>query len=447
MKKYVLSLIVFFLFLSLVNAEVPVGVSATKIVIDGSVDINEEGVQEGVYEFIDGLPGTRETGGPYDGLWDGIKIGPLEYTLTFWNVGEEGGTSGMLFWKKDYGDAVLTVRYVPTNTGVVYKFDGYLDKDTKSFPLFKTNHPSDYPEFDAITYHLRFSGGPQGTFTEKVPAVNSLGKLLTGEVINGGTIVLRFPQFEVDKTSKYSRYSNPIFVNKLGDETIVIPGNPFFGWTIEKESCVDSGARFSSISKEVEIFPHSDPDDISSAKPHSVLCVNDHVLTGEESSAIITFADLSTVMMKEESEIVIASPQKEKTRLEVLGGRIKMNVKKLFTGESIEVKSNLATVGIKGTTFILDVSDSKNILQVIEGTVEFTSLVSDKKDLVEASETVFADSNGLSQKTTFDVDAESENWPEVQDFDGKSNSIILPMIIIILLVITAWFYFTKKKKK
>ncbi len=442
MKRFISLIIVLLFCQSTVNAEVPLGVSATKIIIDGSVDNN----QEGGYELINGLPGTRETGEPYDGLWDGIKIGSIEYTLSFWNVGEEGGTSGMLFWKKDYSDAALTIRYIPSSTGSKYKFNGYMDKEKKSFPTFKISQPGNYPEFDTITYHLKFSGGPYGTFEEKGPTINSLGKPLTGEVINGGTILLRFPTSEPDQTSKYSRYSNPILVNKIGDETIVIPGNPFFGWVVQEEACVDSGARFSSISKVVDIFPHSNPDNMRSATMHSILCVNDHVLTGEESSAIVTLADLSTITLKEESEIVIESPPKEKSRLEVLGGRLKMNIKKVLAGEDIEVKSNLATIGIKGTTFILDIDETHSTLEVLEGTVEFTSTATGKKELVTDSETVTADSAGLSQKTTFDAEAETKNWPEIKSEKNNPAPILL-LIIVLLIAAGAGFYFVKKKKR
>ncbi|MFH1664330.1 MAG: FecR family protein [archaeon] len=416
MKRFIAIFIIFLFGLSIISAEeIPIGVSATKIVIDGSIDIGDKGG----YEFMDGLPGFRATGEPYDGKWDGINMDSIEYTLTFWNVGEMGGTSGMLFWKKNYADAVLTIRYNPSNTGVIYKFDGYLDKKTKSFPFYKIETPKNPPEFRELVYRLKFSGGPSGTFTEKEPVANTLGKALIGQVHSGVAVTLKFPTME---NTGDSHYSNHHLVNELNDETLSVPGNPFFGWVIEEEACVDSGARFSAVSKEVDIFPDSNPDNLRSANPHSVLCVHDHIMTGEESSAIITFPDLSTIMMKEESEIVIASPPKEKTRLEVLGGTLKMNIKKVLAGEQIEVKSNLATCGIKGTTFIFEVKDDKSTLKVIEGTVEFTSEKDGTSEIVTTGEEVIATTTSLDEKTTFDVKKEEKSWSDIEKLEEKETS-------------------------
>lgn len=215
---------------------------------------------------------------------------------------------------------------------------------------------------------------------------------------------------------------------------------------IVEEPCVDSGARFSSISKVIDIFPDSNPDNLRSGNPHSVLCVNDHVLTGEESSAIITFADSSVIIMKAESEIVIGAPPREKGRLEILKGRLLMNIKKVIAGEPIEVKTNLVTMGIKGTTFALDVTETATTLKVIEGTVEFTSDITGEKELVSGAEAISATSAGLKEKTTFDIEAEKDNWQEAENFERKSGSILLPTIIVLLIIAGVGLFFVKKKK-
>lgn len=215
---------------------------------------------------------------------------------------------------------------------------------------------------------------------------------------------------------------------------------------IIEEPCVDSGAKFSDISKEVEIFPESNPENIRSAKLHSVLCVNDHIITGEESYAWITFPDLSSIIMKEEAEIIILAlpKQEEKTVLGQLKGRILMNIKKVIAGESIEVKSNLATIGIKGTTFVSEVSDQGHILKVMEGAVEMTSAINGQKEMVNAGEKASATPSGLSEISAFDVEEESHDWPEIEK-KGNSGSMLVPIIIVLALVAAGGFLLMKKK--
>jgi len=77
----------------------------------------------------------------------------------------------------------------------------------------------------------------------------------------------------------------------------------------EKQWCVDSGFRYSGLSGEVEIWHAGDErDDARIAKLDMVICVGDHIWTGERSSAILSHVDMSTFVMKPESEIIIIIP-------------------------------------------------------------------------------------------------------------------------------------------
>jgi len=210
----------------------------------------------------------------------------------------------------------------------------------------------------------------------------------------------------------------------------------------------DSGARFSEISKEVEVWPDSDPGAIFSAKPNTVLHVDDHVLTGEESHAVITFADLSTLFMKAESEVIIDCPELRSNRVDYRKGTFWLKVKKLILGDAIEVKTNLVTLGIKGTTFVTKVTDEATTLKVIEGEVEFTSLVTGEGVMVAAGESVTATADGLSEKGAFDVEAESASW-KLSGGDGFPVLLVLGAIVVgaIALVSVAGLIFVRKRKQ
>ncbi|MFZ2960137.1 MAG: FecR family protein [Candidatus Ozemobacteraceae bacterium] len=190
-------------------------------------------------------------------------------------------------------------------------------------------------------------------------------------------------------------------------------------------SAVDSGARFSSISREVEVFPDANPDSRVFANPKTVLNADDHVTTGEESNAVITFADLSTLMLKAESEIVIDVPPDKTSKVDLLKGRLWLNVKKVVSGQPIEVKTSLATTGIKGTivTFLSKPDHSEDLIQILRGSAEVTVTKTQEKTLLEAGQELLIKSSGITDKRSIDVDQESNNWKN--ELSGMGSAIEL----------------------
>lgn len=175
---------------------------------------------------------------------------------------------------------------------------------------------------------------------------------------------------------------------------------------------IDSGARFSSISREVEVFPESTPDQRSFATGKTVLNVDDHVTTGEDSNAVICFADLSTLMVKAESEVVIAAPPEQPGRVDLVKGRLWLNVKKVIAGEEIEVKSNLATTGIKGTivTCLSRPDKSEDVIQVLRGSAEVTVDETREKTILEEGQELRIKAGGASEKRSIDIEQETADW-------------------------------------
>jgi hypothetical protein len=299
----------------------------------------------------------------------------MQYHLTFWNVGA---------LRPGYEAATITKVYDP------YEIHSDPGEQVPA-ELYRT----------AIPYmQLTFSGGPAGAFTGTNP---DTGRPVRGHIertTGGGWTV--------------------VFTEDIKQTYVVTTPGPFAGWPTCTGSG-DSGARLADVSRVVEIFPDANPDDVRSGKPGSALDVCDHVLTGEESSAIVNFPDLSVVRMRAESEIVILAPPSKPTRLEVLLGRIRMNVGKVLRGESIEVKTNLATLGIKGTDFVVDVADGQETLLVIEGEVGVTSSVSGAATIVTAGQSITASATGLSEVTTFDVAAEETRWAVAPPATGTTE--------------------------
>jgi hypothetical protein len=78
--------------------------------------------------------------------------------------------------------------------------------------------------------------------------------------------------------------------------------------------------------------------------------------------------------------------------------------------KKFEVETHRAICGIRGTNFVVEVTDAQTLLKVIEGTVEFTSKQSGQTTTVTSGQMIAATDSGLGPKSTFDAAAEKAKW-------------------------------------
>ena len=232
---------------------------------------------------------------------------------------------------------------------------------------------------------------------------------------------------------------------------------------IEEPQYEDSGARFSGISGEVYIWHYDEyRGDAQAAKLDMVIYVEDHVLTGERSSAIISFMDMTTFIMKPETEIIIPSPAAKESLMKLVVGNLLINVKRMIEGKTLDVEMGQAVSGTKGTIYVAEERNGISRLKVIEGEVEFRSKATGETQIIKAGEQIYADKSGLGPKTTFDIQEELKSWepyekmaqqasqaeatqPSSQEVISSANQIIqialpmiqsyLPLIVIIMLIL------------
>ncbi|MDD5473439.1 MAG: FecR domain-containing protein [Candidatus Methanoperedens sp.] len=202
-------------------------------------------------------------------------------------------------------------------------------------------------------------------------------------------------------------------------------------------SRIDSGARFSGISGQVEIRPDNDPNGWRLAKPETIIYVDDHIKTDEDSTAIIGFADMSTFVMKRDTEVVVSPPSGQDSKLKLIFGRIWVNFKKTIRGEDIygneddtyrklgkyregmEVELTQADLGIKGTIFALEETGSASTLKVADGSVQITHKITGENLTIYAGEKVTAGKRGFGSIQRFD--AESELAELEKEIPGSSR--------------------------
>jgi hypothetical protein len=175
----------------------------------------------------------------------------------------------------------------------------------------------------------------------------------------------------------------------------------------------DSGARFSDISGEVSIRAGNNEEAWRNVELETVLMVDDHIQTGPNSTCIISFADMTTFVMKPQSEIILSSSAAKDTMVKVLAGNLWINIKKMMKDGSIEIECSQAVAGIKGTILILSDTGTETTIKVIDGTVQFELLDSSKSVMVNKGESVTASQNGLSEKTTFEPAEEEKSWEAI----------------------------------
>ncbi|MBF0407341.1 MAG: FecR domain-containing protein [Candidatus Riflebacteria bacterium] len=187
----------------------------------------------------------------------------------------------------------------------------------------------------------------------------------------------------------------------------------------------DSGVRFSTLNGEVQLFPDGNEDAKKFAKLQTVISVNDHVETGEDSTAILSFADMSTFLLKAESEIIIATPPDQDSKVDLVKGKIWVNVKKMAAGGTMEVKMSQAVAGIKGTNITCETNKSRteDRLTVLRGIASIIINETRETMTIKEGESVVVKTGGKTEKQEIDLQKANDEWKE--DLSKMGDSIEL----------------------
>lgn len=217
----------------------------------------------------------------------------------------------------------------------------------------------------------------------------------------------------------------------------------------------DSGVRFSGLNGQVEISPAKNPEAWRLAKMNTVICVGDHIRTDEDSSCVLAWVDMSTWVMKAESEIIILSAKGDQ---KIQRGSVWTNLKKILESGSMDIEMNQAVTSIKGTTLICEqLPDGTSVLKVLEGIVEFKSHKTGMTVVVKEGQTVSADTTGLRPAESFDKGSEAAYWEELRNTTIEASSsgdktlpqtkktvLIIAGAILLLTLISLVFIFRKR---
>ncbi len=99
------------------------------------------------------------------------------------------------------------------------------------------------------------------------------------------------------------------------------------------------------------------------------LSVGDVLRTKSDGTAKISFIDGNNVELGPLTRLDVIDYQTKKT-INVTRGRVLFEVTKLKSGEGFEVRTPTAILGVKGTTFLVDVSPTATLVVVFTGAVQ-----------------------------------------------------------------------------
>lgn len=156
---------------------------------------------------------------------------------------------------------------------------------------------------------------------------------------------------------------------------------------------VDSKIRFNDFYGEVKYRCSLEEDDaFEFADLDAVLYENDLIQTEEESGAILGLEDMSTYVLKPESKLIICDTYDSRPnivqKLEMLGGSLLTNFKKMAEGKSLEVEMSQCVLGIEGTIVVLEETGKESRVWLLVGKASVKNKKTGKKTVLQPGQMV-----------------------------------------------------------
>ncbi len=179
--------------------------------------------------------------------------------------------------------------------------------------------------------------------------------------------------------------------------------------------------KFGDLHGEVNVRPNSEDDDAYIfAELSTPLHHDDRIKTLTRSGAILSFSDMSTFVMKEDTTIVLDIANEKKSKIGLIAGNVWVNLKKMATDGSLEIEMSQAVAGLKGTNITCSTSRDEDRIQVLRGIAEVLIRETREKITVAEGEELVVKAGGKTQKVEIDVTAEQKKWEEQTSRMGES---------------------------
>lgn len=194
------------------------------------------------------------------------------------------------------------------------------------------------------------------------------------------------------------------------------------GFAEKEESIV----RFGGLHGEVNVRPNDEDDDAYIfAELSTPLHHNDRIRTLTRSGAILSFSDMSTFVMKEDTTVVLDVAVESDSKIGLVAGNVWVNLKKMATGGSMEVEMGQAVAGIKGTNITCSSNPQaqEDRVKVLRGHARVRVKETNEEFDVEEGEEIVIKPEAKPEKLQIDIETEQQKWEEDLSHLGESLDI------------------------
>jgi hypothetical protein len=182
-----------------------------------------------------------------------------------------------------------------------------------------------------------------------------------------------------------------------------------------------SGVRFGDLHGEVNVRPNSEDDDAYVfAELTTPLRHDDRIRTSPRSGAILSFSDMTTFVMKEETIIVLDVVSERESKIGLFAGNVWVNLKKMVADGSLEIEMSQAVAGIKGTNITCSSDGTEDRIQVLRGMAEV--MIKETKEIIELleGEEIIIKKGAKPEKQQINVEEVQKKWEKDLERLGSS---------------------------
>lgn len=171
---------------------------------------------------------------------------------------------------------------------------------------------------------------------------------------------------------------------------------------------VDSKIRFNDLYGEVSYrCSFEDDDAFEYANLHVVLYENDLIQTEEESGAILGLENMNTYVIGPETRIIIRTLYDSRPnivqKLEILGGTMLSNLKKMYEGKSLEIEMSQCCPGMNGTIAAFEETGKESRVYLLVGKASVKNKKTGKTTVLQPGQMVTMKGK-TSSVATFNVE-------------------------------------------
>lgn len=195
--------------------------------------------------------------------------------------------------------------------------------------------------------------------------------------------------------------------------------------------------------------------------PNSRIYYGDTIKTHPDSGVVLSFTDMSTFLIKENTMIMLPDEPEAASAMKILAGNVWVNIQKMIHGGEFNVELQDAVAGARGTTFAVEQKDDSSIVYLFTSSMDVTSKTTGEKVILKPGEAAEVDNEGNITVKTFDIPSvakqmvlpmeilEEDGYSQSQKAVSSNPSWILPVIILIgvLVIIAVVIILTRKKRK